>query len=61
MTTKKVKNIGPTIEASHVVTKLSYINENETINLELLIWDTVGQEKFRALTRSFYQGNQINI
>lgn len=31
------------------------INEDDDTSLKLIIWDTVGQEKFRSITRQYYR------
>ena len=34
------------------------VKEDENTYVKLIIWDTVGQEKFRSLTRQYYNGCQ---
>jgi len=38
--------------------KVKYINWNDNKKINLTIWDTAGQEKFRSLTSSYYRGTQ---
>ena len=49
----------PTIAASYENKKL-YIKECNTI-LEYEVWDTVGQENYRGLSKIFYQNSKIVI
>ena len=37
-----------------VETRVKVLNEDENTSIRLNIWDTVGQEKYKALTRQYY-------
>jgi small GTP-binding protein len=41
-----------------VESRIKIINEDDKTSIKLNIWDTAGQEKFRAITRQFYRDCQ---
>lgn len=45
-------NCKPSVAAEK---RLKIINEDDNTSLRMNIWDTAGQEKFRAVTRQFYR------
>ena len=52
------ENYSCTIQAEK---KMKIINEDENTSLRLNIWDTMGQEKYRSLTKNFIEGSNIVI
>ena len=54
------ENVEPTKGASFG-TKIMNLDEFEEKNIQLGIWDTAGQEKYRSLSKIFYKDANIAI
>ena len=57
---KFVENILATTSASYL-TKIMELDKLEEKYIKFEIWDTAGQEKYRALSKIFYKDSEIAI